>query len=164
MGVKPKRKFSDFIPLIVIFAIVIVLTIVSSNLWGRGVTDSMRFFMGYFFLIFGTFKVIKLKGFADAYSTYDLLAMRSTTYGYVYPFIELGLAFLFLSGFFLLWANAATLVIMAIGALGVYLKLLQKEEIPCACLGVVFKIPMTWVTLIEDLLMVLMAALMLFVI
>ncbi|MDP3725587.1 MAG: hypothetical protein Q8R36_00140 [bacterium] len=49
------------------------------------------------------------------------------------------------------------------GALGVFLKLRDGEVVPCACLGVVFKIPMTWVTFIEDLLMAVMAAFMLFV-
>jgi hypothetical protein len=50
---------------------------------------------------------------------------------------------------------------MGIGAIGVYIKLLKKEEIPCACLGTVFKVPMIWVTLAEDLLMVAMAVIML---
>ena len=50
---------------------------------------------------------------------------------------------------------------MAIGSAGVALKLLQGQELMCACLGAVFKIPMTYVTLAEDLIMGLMALLML---
>jgi uncharacterized membrane protein YphA (DoxX/SURF4 family) len=160
-----KKSFSDFVPLILIFSVVLVATYISFQyIESNSAVDAMRLFMGYFFLIFGAFKVAKLRGFVDAYSTYDLLAMRSRVYGYLYPFIELGLAALFLSGMFLTIANIITLALMSSGALGVYLKLRQREEIPCACLGVVFKIPMTYVTLFEDLLMATMAALMLFVV
>ncbi len=53
--------------------------------------------------------------------------------------------------------SAAVFVVMLVGAYGVYLKLKEHEEIPCACLGTVFKVPMTWVTLGEDLLMAGMA-------
>ena len=51
---------------------------------------------------------------------------------------------------------------MVIGAVGVAGELRKKNQIPCACLGVVFKIPMTTVTFIEDVLMAVMAILMLF--
>jgi len=151
-------NLSHFIPLIVVLSIVCLLTVGTLVLSEGTYIDGMRFFMGYFFLAFGGFKVIKLKGFAEAYGTYDLIAMRSSGYAYAYPFIELLLAFLFLTGNYLIAANVITLTIMLVGALGVYKKLLQKEEIPCACLGVVFKIPMTYVTLFEDLLMAGMAA------
>lgn len=163
-ALKPQRKVSDFMPLIVSIAAVLVATYITFlYTTNPTVMDGMRFFMGYFFLVFGVFKVVRLKGFVDAYSTYDLVAMRSRAYGYIYPFIELALAALFLSGLYLFWANIVTLIIMFIGAAGVYRKLRQKEEIPCACLGVVFKIPMTYVTLFEDLLMAAMAAMMLFI-
>jgi hypothetical protein len=153
-----KHTAKDFVPLIVIFAVVIGFTLITLRIQGTSaVQDVMRFFMGYFFLVFGGFKVIRWKGFVDAYATYDLIAMRSRVYGYAYPLIELGLAVLYLSGLYLTPTNVITLVVMLVGAIGVYRKLKQHETIPCACLGVVFKIPMTYVTLIEDLLMAVMA-------
>jgi hypothetical protein len=51
---------------------------------------------------------------------------------------------------------------MLIGAAGVWRELRKNNQIPCACLGVVFKIPMTWVTFIEDVAMAAMAAAMIF--
>ena len=147
-------KFSDFIPLIVIFIVIIAITWILAS---PDMFSIFRNFMGVFFLVFGAFKVVNIKGFADAYGQYDLLAKRSRLYGYLYPFIELGLGFAYLFSFKLLIINWITLVIMLLGALGVYLKLRKRELIPCACLGVVFKIPMTWVTLGEDLLMAAMA-------
>lgn len=157
----PKRPLKDFLPLAIIFAVVIAATLVLNYfVFEPSPMRGMQLFMGVFFIVFGGFKVVKLKGFAQAYPDYDILAMRSKAYAYLYPFIELGLGILYIIGAWLLFANIVTFIIMSIGALGVYLKLRKGEEIMCACLGVVFKIPMTWVTLIEDVLMAVMALVM----
>lgn len=92
-----------------------------------------------------------------AYKKYDVIAKKSTTYAYVYPIIEIGLAVAYLSSWNIFYINIFTLIIMLVSAYGVWLKLKEKEEIPCACLGTVFKLPMTKVTLFEDLLMAVMA-------
>lgn len=112
-------------------------------------------------MLFGLLKVINLKNFAIAYSSYDIIAKRTIVYGYIYPFIELGLAIAYITSFSMAITNGVTLVIMLISAIGVMKELLKKNRIPCACLGMVFVVPMTTVTLIEDLLMAVMAATML---
>lgn len=117
-------------------------------------------FMGIFFLVFGGFKIINLKGFAEAYAIYDLIAKRFKLYALFYPFIELILGFLYLLRWKLLFAHWTVLILMIVSAIGVAVELSQKKNIQCACLGTVFKIPMTYVTLLEDLLMALMAAIM----
>lgn len=154
-------SLKDFLPLILIFGCVILITYILT-LW-RGVsTESvMTDFMGSFFLIFGGFKVINVQGFAKAYQKYDLLARVSKPYALAYPFIELTVAALYLSQQYLYWTNIFTLTLMLFSAAGVYNELQKKNEIQCACLGVLFKVPMTWVTLIEDLLMAGMALFML---
>ena len=96
----------------------------------------------------------------DAYAIYDLIAKRSRIYGYAYPLIELALGASYLFGYRLLAMAWITLTLMILGSIGVAAELRKKNKIPCACLGVVFKIPMTWVTLIEDLSMAAMAAVM----
>lgn len=151
-----------FMPLVAMLVLVVALATLIA--YRAGVYDAMflaSVFMGSFFLVFGGLKVMRLRAFAMAYREYDLLAMRSRTYAHLYPFIELALAFGYFVGLFPVIVNSVTLVIMLIGALGVYRKLRQREEIPCACLGTVFKVPMTWVTLGEDLLMAAIALWML---
>jgi hypothetical protein len=118
----------------------------------------MAEFMGGFFLIFSFFKLLNLRGFADAYQTYDILARRSRTYALTYPFLELALGVGYLSEVAPRWVNAATLVVMGVSSIGVLQALMKRSRIQCACLGTVFQLPMTQVTLFEDLLMVLMAA------
>jgi uncharacterized membrane protein YphA (DoxX/SURF4 family) len=160
----PGHTFADFLPLIGMLGIVIILTALLSFLQAPSSwMVVMRLFMGSFFLVFGVLKLIKLPAFAAAYKDYDVIAMRSNAYAHVYPFIELGLGILFIANLIPLFTNWFTFIIMSIGALGVYLKLRKKEEIPCACLGMVFKVPMTWVTFIEDIVMAGMALVMIII-
>jgi len=156
--IKETYTVKDFMPLIVIFAVILTFAIIAPMIWGGGFMHGMRDFMGAFFVIFGLLKLIKLNGFAEAYQMYDLIAMRSKAYAYTYPFIEVTLGVFFLINFNPLLTNWVTLVLMLVSALGVYIKLRKGEKIMCACLGTVFKVPMTWVTLFEDLLMATMAA------
>lgn len=157
IGVRPESKIQKFMPLIVIFGSILLFTIISTYLHGFSFEFAMRMMMGSFFLIFGAFKVFNLRAFAEAYSTYDIVAMRSRTYAFAYPFLELLLAVLYLSDTGGIYRDVFTFLLMSVSTIGVVQKLRQREEIPCACLGMVFKLPMTWVTLVEDLLMALEA-------
>lgn len=119
----------------------------------------MNEFMAGFFLVFSAFKFLDIHGFAEGYSTYDLLAKRWFAYGYIYPFLELTLGILYLTEWMLTMTQVATIVIMGFSSLGVINSLLKKEKFQCACLGTILKVPLSSVTLIEDLTMVLLAAL-----
>lgn len=118
-------------------------------------------FMAGFFLVFSFFKLLDLRGFADAYQSYDLLARRARAWALAYPFVELALGLAFLTRWQPVAANIATLALMLIGAAGVLRALLRKDRIRCACLGTALNLPMTTVTLLEDLGMAAMAAAML---
>jgi len=121
----------------------------------------MRHFMAGFFLVFSFFKLMNLKGFAEGYGTYDIVARKIPLWGYIYPFIELVLGLLYLTGSQIQGTTMATLIIMGIGSFGVIQSLLNKKVVQCACLGTVIKLPLSRVTLFEDLLMIFMSAIML---
>ncbi len=155
-------SIKNFLPLTTIFLVILVLVITKQVVIGTwSIHDFMYDFMGLFFIIFGLFKMLNLTTFAQAYASYDLIAAKSKWYAYAYPFIELTLGVLYLLRWYPVFTNIATIVIMLISAAGVAYTLSKHEQITCACLGVLFKIPMTYVTLLEDLLMALMAAIML---
>jgi copper chaperone CopZ len=122
----------------------------------------MSHFMGGFFLAFSYFKLLDVPGFAASYSSYDIIARRWIGYGYAYPFIELALGLLFITGALPFFTNMVTLVVMGISTIGVINSLVHKRKFQCACMGAVFNLPMSIITLIEDLLMVVMSAIMLF--
>lgn len=152
------HSVSDYYPLIAIVTLVVLMSVGGVYYLGQ---DPMAAFMAYFFLVFGALKVMHISGFVEAYQMYDVVAKRSKVYAYLYPFLELGFGL----SYFFVWqtmtVSVVVFVVMLIGAYGVYMKLQEHEEIPCACLGTVFKVPMTWVTLGEDLLMAGMALAML---
>ncbi len=145
-------------PLIIIFAFIILFSVIAS--WQRQVfsyQSIMLDFMAGFFLVFGGFKLIKLSAFAEAYAMYDVIAKRVRAYGYIYPFIEIALGLAFLLRYEILAVAWITLGLMLINSLGAYNGIRDKKVLMCACLGSVFKLPMSYVSLGEDLLMVLMA-------
>lgn len=122
----------------------------------------MTNFMGGFFVIFSFFKMLDLKGFAEGYSTYDIAAQKWPLYGFAYPFIELSLGIMYFLGANLALTNVLTVTVMGVSSLGVIKTIREKRQFQCACLGTIFKLPLTKITLVEDLLMAGMAALMLF--
>jgi hypothetical protein len=124
----------------------------------------MRSFMAGFFLVFSFFKFLDIKGFANSYASYDLLAKRWMGWGYVYPFVELALGIAYLVDFDPFITNLATILVMGFSSIGVIQSVMNKRTIQCACLGTVFNLPMSTVTIIEDLLMVGMALWMLLLI
>lgn len=121
----------------------------------------MSNFMAGFFLVFGFFKLLDLPGFVQTYLTYDLVAIAVPPWAWAYPFVELALGAAYLLLVAPTAVNVTTLVLMIIGALGVGRALTKKQRIRCACLGTVLNLPMTTVTLVEDLAMATMAAMML---
>jgi len=125
--------------------------------WMQG----MRHFMAGFFLVFSFFKLLDVPGFVSAYRGYDLLARRSSAWAHAYPFVELALGVAYLLALFPVAVNAVALILMLIGAAGVLKAITDKRAIRCACLGTALNLPMTTVTLVEDLTMAAMAAVML---
>lgn len=155
-------KIRDFIPFITIISLIILFTILRQYYYGFSGYNAMLDFMAGFFLSFGIFKLINLAQFAEAYSMYDLISHYLPVYAYLYPFIEIGLGLCYLFRFQLLAANIITLILMIIGSIGVFIALQKKETLMCACFGTLFKVPMTYVTLAEDIIMGIMALFMLY--
>lgn len=153
-----KSWLATYKPLLLIAGFIGGVSVLTAS---GSIHTGMNSFMAGFFLVFSFFKLLDLKGFANSYSMYDLLAMKMPAYGFVYPFIELGLGLAFLTGFNPFFTNWATIVVMGFSSIGVIISVLNKQKIQCACLGAVFNLPMSTVTIVEDLLMVGMAAVML---
>ena len=123
--------------------------------------ETMPDFMGAFFLVFGAFKLLDLNSFADAYSTYDLVAAKSRAYARAYPFIQLALGSAYLTRFNPGLVSIAALLIMSVSSAGVARALFSGRKIRCACLGTKIRLPMSTISLVEDVLMAVMALTML---
>lgn len=156
-----KTKLQQLKPLLLIlFYITSAAVLLHYKNWSW--SEFMLDFMGLFYIVFGFFKMLDLKGFPESFKMYDPLAKRLPVYGWIYPFIETALGIMFLMRFEVNIALIMTLVVLGITTVGVTKTLLDKKSIRCACLGTALKLPMTEATFIENTIMIAMAALMLF--
>ena len=158
-----KRSVNTYLPLLLIIGFISGISLLiqypflhfSPMLW-------MRHFMAGFFLVFSFFKLLNLSGFANAYRMYDIVAAKWKFWGYLYPFVELMLGILSLINIAPFYVNLTTVIVLGVSRVGVIKRNLKKEQLKYACLGDVFQLPMSKVTIFEDLSMVLMALIGLF--
>jgi hypothetical protein len=159
--VTKRSNSSKLLPLFYVFALIVFLSLIRQFTNGIDLMMLMMDFMGIFFLTFGLFKLYDLKGFAYGFSTYDIVAKKWLGFGYIYPFIEIGLGVMYLAGFMFFLQNLIALIFALLGIYSAYIAIRNKEEIQCVCLGTAFNLPMTNMTLIENGVMFAMALFML---
>lgn len=148
------KRIADYWPLIALTGVA-VLGAFALSLNGMGF---MPAFMGLFLVIFALLKLFDPAGFRRGFKMYDLLAKRVPDYALVYPLIELGLGLAYLSGIAPVATSVATIVVFGFGTLGVLTALRQGLDIDCPCMGSILSVPLSTVTLSEDLSMIVMAA------
>lgn len=157
-----KSWAATYKPILLIFGYIIIISgIAAASGNNFNSLQFMRVFMAGFFLTFSFFKMLDLSGFADSYSMYDIVAKKFRQWSYIYAFIELALGIAYAINFQPVVTNLVTLIIMSVSIVGVLQSVLNKRKIKCACLGAVFNLPMSTVTIIEDALMIGMSAAML---
>jgi copper chaperone CopZ len=145
-------------PILLIFGYVLAVSVIAGYHAGSfHAMDAMRVFMAGFFLVFSFFKMLDLPGFADSYTMYDVIARKFKAWGYSYAVIELSLGLAFAMNVLPLVTNIVTVAVMGVSIIGVLQSVLNKRAIRCACLGAVFNLPMSTVTIIEDGLMIAMS-------
>jgi copper chaperone CopZ len=157
---EPRSFWATYRPL---FTLVALLALVPALSLGESLSAHswMRWFMAGFFVSFSYFKLLDISAFASSYRMYDWIAKVIPAWGLAYPFVELSLGLAYAADLAPTATNWITLVLMLVGAGGVIQSNLQKKTIRCACLGTVFNLPMSTVTIVEDLSMAAMAAWML---
>ena len=161
MAEQTKSCFETYKPILLIFFYISLVTvIVQLKNVTFNIMETMQYFMAGFFLVFSFFKLLNLKGFAESYVMYDVLAKRIPVWAYLYAFVELALGIAYLINFNPIITNTITFVVMSISIIGVLQSVLNKKKMQCACLGAVFNLPMSTVTIIEDALMIVMSGIM----
>ncbi|HEX9679714.1 MAG TPA: MauE/DoxX family redox-associated membrane protein [Candidatus Saccharimonadales bacterium] len=145
------------------FASVLGLITLTAGLAGGGeLAEFLRWFMGVFLVTFSAFKFIGYNMFTLMFSGYDLLAKRSRAYARAYPFIELILGLSFMFDLLPTVRNLAVIGTMGVGSIGVIQEIYHRRRgVYCACLGNIIKLPLSSVSLVEDVAMVAMAGYML---
>jgi hypothetical protein len=119
---------------------------------------TLEWFIAISMCILGIRKLEDLESFSTMFLGYDLLARREVRYAYFYPFGETLAGVLMIAGA-LVWLSApVALFIGTVGAVSVFKAVyVEKRELRCACVGGNSKVPLGFVSLTENLMMVAMA-------
>ncbi|WP_299654573.1 MauE/DoxX family redox-associated membrane protein [uncultured Jannaschia sp.] len=123
--------------------------------------QTLGWFVSISMILLGLQKLKDIESFSTMFLNYDLLAKRWIRYGYVYPFVETGAGIL-MTAMVATWLSApAALFIGTVGAVSVFKAVyVDKRELKCACVGGDSNVPLGFVSLTENLMMVAMAVLM----
>jgi len=119
-------------------------------------------YMGIFFVLFSFLKFFNVTAFSLTFAKYDILSKRIPKYSITYPFLEFLIGLAFLTQTILILANIMTLIIMSSQTIGVINVLRKKQIIKCACLGSSTNLPISHITLLENITMVLMSLYMIY--
>ncbi len=152
---------TSYRPVLALFAMTALLALAASHAaYGSPFTlRAAEWFVGFSMVVLALLKLQNVESFATMFLNYDLLAKRWVPYSYVYPFAE-GLAGLLMVAGALDWLSIpVALVIGSIGAASVFKAVyVDRRELKCACVGGSSNIPLGFVSLTENLMMVAMAA------
>ncbi|MFN7039243.1 MAG: MauE/DoxX family redox-associated membrane protein [Alphaproteobacteria bacterium] len=158
-----RKPLSNYKPLIVIITIILLASFaLEISTIEKNSMNIMRNFMGLFFTIFSMFKLFNIEGFVKGFKKYDLLSIKFNNYGYVYPYIELILGLGYLSNASPILVNSVSFIVMSASAYSVIKSIKQGLDLRCACLGTMLNVPLSTVSVIENVGMSAMSLLMLF--
>lgn len=165
LGLKVRDpKATTYTPVLVVFVVTALMALaVSQAAYGAALTGrTLEWFIGLTMMALAMLKLQNLDGFATMFLNYDLLAKRWVPYGKVYPFAELGAGALMVAGVWTWLSAPVALFIGGIGAVSVFKAVyLDKRELKCACVGGDSNVPLGFLSLTENLMMIAMAVWML---
>ena len=150
----------NYRPVIVVFTVAALMALaVSWTTFGALLTiRSGELFIAFSMCILALLKLQDIESFSTMFLAYDLLARKFVPYSYVYPYAELLAGVLMVAGA-LAWISVpAALFIGTVGAVSVFKAVyVDKREVKCACVGGNSKVPLGFVSLTENLMMIAMA-------
>ena len=124
---------------------------------------TLEWFVAVSMCLLGLQKLRDLDGFTNGFLGYDLLAQKYVPYARVYPFIETGAGVLMIANLLVFLAAPAALFIASIGAVSVIKAVyINKRDIKCACVGGNSNVPLGFISLTENLMMIAISVWMLF--
>lgn len=160
----PAKGETSYTPVIAVFAMTALMALAASHA-AFGTPFTIRageWFISFSMIVLALLKLRDIENFSTMFLNYDLLAKRWVPYGYIYPFAE-GAAGVLMTAGVLHWVSIPlALFIAGIGAVSVFKAVyIEKRELKCACMGGDSNVPLGFISLTENLMMIAMAVWML---
>lgn len=151
---------TSYRPVIALFAMTALMAMAASHAaYGSALTvRAAEWFIAFSMVVLSLLKLQNVGSFATMFLNYDLLARRWPPYSYVYPFAE-GLAGVLMVAGAMNWISVpVALFIGTVGAASVFKAVyIDRRELKCACVGGSSNVPLGFVSLTENLMMIAMA-------
>lgn len=151
---------TSYVPVIALFTMTALAALsLSTGLYGTPFTiRAAEWFIALSMVVLALLKLQDVEKFSSMFLNYDLLAKRWVPYSYIYPFAE-GLAGVLMVGGLVHWLSVPiALFIGTVGAVSVFKAVyIDKRELKCACVGGSSNVPLGFVSLTENLMMIAMA-------
>lgn len=154
-----KEGETTYQPVIAIFSVAFLMGLaVSYAAFGTIFTvRALEWFIAISMCLLGVQKLQDVESFSTMFLNYDLLAQRFVRYGYVYPFGETLAGILMIAGGLIWVAAPVALFIGTVGAISVFKAVyIDKRELKCACVGGGSNVPLGFISLTENLMMIAM--------
>jgi glutaredoxin len=161
----PDPDAVSYRPVVVVFVTAALMALAVSwavfgSLW---TVRAAEWFIAFSMCILALLKLQDIESFSTMFLGYDLLARKYVPYSYVYPYAELLAGVLMVAGALMWISIPVALFIGGIGAVSVFKAVyIDKREIKCACVGGNSRVPLGFVSLTENLMMIAMAVWMIF--
>ncbi|WP_205622566.1 glutaredoxin family protein [Haliea salexigens] len=151
---------TSYQPVIAIFAMTLLMALaagyVATGSWVSIL--AAEWFIGFSMCALAIQKLQDVRSFSTMFLNYDLLAAKWVRYGFIYPFGEALAGVLMIAGVLMWIAIPVALIIGTIGAVSVFKAVyIDKRELKCACVGGDSKVPLGFISLTENVMMVSMA-------
>lgn len=150
---------SNFYSLLLIICIFSIIYIINySYLYfykNKDFSNLKNNIMGSILIVFGILKLYDIEKFMEIFQKYDIISKNIPIYSYAYPFIEIILGICFMYSFKLNKVKLITNLLMFISIISVSLSMIKGQTLRCGCLGAFFHIPLSYVTLSENIIMLL---------
>lgn len=151
---------TSYVPVLAVFAVAALLALAVNWLTFAPLIAfvTIERFIAIAMMLLAMLKLQDVDRFATMFLNYDLLARRLPPYGRAYPFLELGAGVLMLTRTLDWLSIPVALAIGGIGAVSVFKAVyLEKRALKCACVGGSSNVPLGFVSLTENVMMVAMA-------
>lgn len=164
---KPVRdpKATTYRPVIALFSVTAAMGMAASYaMLGDALTVmAAEWFIALSMCVLAILKLQNVESFSNMFLGYDLLARRWVPYSYIYPYAEALAGVLMLAGALRWLSIPIALFIGGIGAVSVFKAVyIDKRALKCACVGGDSNVPLGFVSLTENVMMVAMAVWMIF--
>jgi len=151
---------TSYRPVVALFTLTALMAMAASHaVTGSPFTlRAAEWFIGFSMVVLALLKLQNVETFSTMFLNYDLLARRWVRYGHVYPFAEALAGLLMVAGVLTWLSVPVALFIGGVGAVSVFKAVyVDKRELKCACVGGSSNVPLGFVSLLENLMMVAMA-------